>query len=736
MTTETAPSSDTPSLSPRAWFWIGFAGLYVLALVAFAPAMGAWFIWDDNHYVSENPAMTRGLEGLRQIWLDVSEPDTYPAPQYYPMTFTSLWIEYQLWGVNATPYHITNILLHATAAMLLWIILRKLNVPGAWVVAAIFAVHPVQVESVAWITERKNTLSAVFYFLSMLVYLRFCGLDATPEPAAGVLQADDAPSPRDNPFVLPAEPWKVYALSLVLFACALFSKTVTGSLPAVMLLVLWWKHGRLSLKKDVVPLLPFVALAVLMGRITAWYEVEKVGAQGPDFAFDWSQRVLIAGRALWFYAGKLFAPFNLTFIYPKFSIDPKNVALLAFPALAALVPIVLFLLRNRIGRGPVVAVLIFGGTLVPALGFFNVFPMRYSYVADHFQYLAMIGLVLLAVGAMHLLIRSSEARIGIATVVIVVLGALSIRQCRVYADIKTLWDHVLEQNPDSWMAHNNLGSWYYYQATQNSSSAKEQSDNFNKAIEHYQNARRLRKADLGTDHMEAVMSIGVVAERIGNLPYAQKRYEEAIALIPAEGKRFPYYAEPYFHLAVVLAMQGRTDDAIATYNKSLELNPRHVLALNNLGNIRFEQGQLEEAIDLLSRAVEQAPDFAGAHLNLGNVLFRAGKNVEAVEQWKEAQKLAPNDEKPIIQMASFLAGYGRFDEAENAFRRALQLNPRSIPARTNLGIILIQKGKPAEAIEQLDLVLKMDPNNEIAIKQRATATTMPSTLPATAPLVP
>src|SRR5947207_2999765 len=334
--------------------YVGAAALFLMTLVAYAPALRGGFVWDDDAYVTDNLAL-RSFDGLRTIWLGIlPDPQVYAAqvvPQYYPMTLTSFWLEFRIWGASAAGYHVVNVLLHATSALLLWVILRKLAVPGAWMIAAIFAVHPVQVESVAWITERKNVLSGVFYLCSLLIYLRFCEID--PAPTLGPGQTA----------LLPAERWKIYVLSLLLFIFALLSKSVTGSLPAVVLLILWWKRGRISWD-DFMPLIPFFAAALIMGWVTAYMEHNVVGAQGREWDYTFPQRLLIAGRAVWFYAYKLIWPATLIFTYDKWPIHlPEQSWQMLFGAAVIGVIVALFLLREKIGRGPLVAVLFFVGTL-------------------------------------------------------------------------------------------------------------------------------------------------------------------------------------------------------------------------------------------------------------------------------------------------------------------------------------------------------------------------------------
>ncbi len=337
--------------------------LIVATLAAYVPAMQGGFIWDDDDYVTDNAAL-RSLAGLAAIWL---QPGA--VPQYYPLTFTSLWLDYQLWGVAPAGYHVVNVLLHGTNAVLVWLVLRRLALPGAWLAAMVFALHPVHVESVAWITERKNVLSGAFYLGALLAYLRFAGLGA---PAAE------------------AERWRSYALAVALFVCALLSKTVTCTLPAVILLLLWWKRGRVT-RAEASATVPLFVVGACLALVTIWMERTHVGAQGAAWLLSPIDRALIAGRAVWFYAATLAWPHPLTFVYPRWEIDAGAWWQYLFPLAAAAVTALLFFARARIGRGPLVAVLCFGVTLAPALGFVDVYPMRYSFVADHYQYLASVA---------------------------------------------------------------------------------------------------------------------------------------------------------------------------------------------------------------------------------------------------------------------------------------------------------------------------------------------------------
>ncbi len=348
-------------------FFIGAVVIVLMTVICYVPAMRGGFIWDDDENVTRNMVL-RSWSGLAEIWTNPRS-----TQQYYPLTHTSFWIQYQLWDLNPFAYHLANIFLHSLNAIILWFVLRRLSVPGAWFAAAVFAVHPVHVESVAWITERKNVLSGAFYFASMLAYIRFAGLDDLPKV------------PR------------YYWLALGLFVCALLGKTATATLPAALLILLWWKRDRLTLR-DILPLIPLFILGIGMGLLTGHLEKHHVGAVGEEWNIPIINKILIAGRIPWFYAGKLIWPAPLIFNYPRWHINPLDIWQYIYPIGVIVLIVFLWVLRNIIGKAPLAAVLYFGATLVPALGFFNVYFMRYSYVQDHFQYLASVGVIALISG--------------------------------------------------------------------------------------------------------------------------------------------------------------------------------------------------------------------------------------------------------------------------------------------------------------------------------------------------
>jgi len=579
-----ADGGAAPSSGARGW--LSVAALAAAVAVAYQPAWNGGLLWDDAAHLTR--ADLRSWRGLWRIWF---EPGA--TQQYYPLLHGAFWLQQRLWGDAPTGYHLVNLFLHAAAAAMVALALRRLSVPGAFLAAAIFALHPVQVESVAWISEQKNTLSAVLYLGAAVAYLRF--------------QETRAARP--------------YLLALSLFALALCSKTVAATLPAALLLVHWWKRGRLAWRRDVPPLVQFFVLGVAAGSFTAWVERKLVGAEGAAFDLTPIQRGLIAGRAAWFYLGKLVWPADLVFIYPRWNVSQTVWWQVLYPVAALALVALLWMLRRR-WRGPLAGTLFFLGTLFPALGFFDVYPFLFSFVADHFQYLASLGIIALAAaGTARLLERRRlwrrPAGDALCLAGVAVLAVLTWKQSHLYADGETLYRATIRGNPACWMAYNNLaGSLIARGAT-------------DEALGLVQKALELRP-----DYPEAHNNLGLVSTRRGRLDQAIWHYRRALQLDPT-------YPEAHNNLGFALAGRGDLDEAIAHYRRALEGDPGHAGVHYNLAMALIGQGEERRAAAHLRQAVELQPDFLEAHNNLGILLARGGRLDEAIEQFRQALEIAP-----------------------------------------------------------------------------------------------
>ena len=695
------PGQSAPS-APRARLAWTAALILGLSLACYWPALRGGLIWDDDAHVTK-PEL-RSAAGLGQIW---SNPRA--TQQYYPLLHSAFWVEHRLWGDAALGYHLASVLEHSAAALLLVLVLRRLRVPGAGLAGLVFAVHPVCVESVAWISEQKNTLSLVFYLLAALAYLGFDG--ARGRPGAG----------------------RLYFLASALFAMALLTKTVTATLPAALLVVLWWQRGRVDWRRDVRPLVPWFALAAASGAFTAWVERTLIGAQGAAFDLSPAERCLLAGRVVWFYLGKLLWPVHLVFIYPHWDAKSDAAGWAGYLAAAVLVTVALWLLRGRM-RGPLAAWLLFTGSLFPVLGFFNVYPFLFSYVADHFQYLASLGIfAAAAAGAARLAGRAPgpvrAAGPVLAAAIVAALCVLSNLQSRMYADEPTLYRATIERNPACWMAHNNLGLWHegrgdlagavaeYEEAIRLKEDFASVHNNLggilrripgrsDEALAHLQEAIRLQP-----DFPEAHSNLGVWYEDHGDLPKAAAQFEEAL-------RENPRYATAHNDLGSVLAMTpSRLGEAAAQFQEAVRLEPDYAEAHANLGSAWMgAPGRLGDAVAEYEEAVRLRPGSAEAHNSLANALLKAPDRLgEAVAQFEEALRLRPDYGEAHNNLGLALNAQGRPADAAAHFREALRLLPGHPEIHFNLALALLRTpGGEAEAAEHLEAFLRLAPDNERA----------------------
>jgi len=659
-------SPAAPRLARPAWADPGAIGsacaLLAAVLLAYLPALRGGFLWDDDAHVTA-PAL-RSLHGLWRIW---SEPGA--TQQYYPLLHSAFWVEHRLWGDSVLGYHLLNAGLHAGAAWLLLVNLRVLSFPAPRLAAAIFALHPVCVESVAWISEQKNTLSAVLYLLAALAYLRFDG------------------SRRKS----------AYAWASALFVLALLTKTVTATLPAALLVVLWWRRGRLGWKRDVAPLLPWLAAGAAGGLFTAWVERRLIGAEGADFSLGALQRLLLAGRVILFYLRNLLWPSDLMFIYPRWTLAASSPR--GWIALAGVLLLLgaLVLLSRRM-RGPLAGFLIFAGTLFPALGFVNVYPFLFSYVADHFQYLASVGVIApMAWGLWWIAGRLALGRAGRASLLAafpLALGVLTWRQAGIYRDSETLYRATLSRNPSAWLVHFNLAVTLGMGP-----------GHLSEAVSEYEATVRLKP-----DHWRAHNNLGSALLKLpGRSAEAVAEFEEALRYNPG-------YAEAHNNLGVALEdAPGRQAEAERHLREALRLRPDYDAAHGNLGTLlERKPGSLDAAIGEFRAAIRIAPDEAAYHYGLANALSQSPHRLaDAVAEYRAAIRLKPDYAEAHSNLGVALAhSPGQVEDAVAEYRYALRLKPNSEEIHANLADALAKlPGRKAEAIGEYTAALRIDPSD-------------------------
>jgi tetratricopeptide (TPR) repeat protein len=516
----------------------------------------------------------------------------------------------------------------------------------------------------------------------------------------------------------------------VAFVLALLSKTVTATLPAALLVIFWWRRGRLSWKSDVLPLVPFFVAGAGTATITAWFELEVNKSVGPDFQFAFVQRVLIAGRVIWFQLGKLVWPTTLTFIYPRWRIDPGAWWQYLLPLAAVVLAAGLWGIR-RWSRAPLAAFLFFCGTLFPVLGFFNLYTFRYSFVANHYQYLASAGPI--ALGAAMLMAgidrlgrpkAQTIVRCLVVAALAVGLAALTRAESRKFASLEALLQDTIAKDPESWFAYNNLGSLRLAQGR-----VEEARGCFEKALElkpgfavAYNNLGNTwlrdgelekatwnhRKAvDLQPDYAEAHNNLGIDLVKAGQYAEAITSYRRALAIDPR-------YATAHYNLANALVRAGDEAGAERHYREAIALNGGFALAYYSLGMQLVSARRGQEADGLLRTAFRLKPDFAQGYFELGNLHLQLGQADKAVAAYSNATRIDPGYAEAHCNLGVALMRQDRVAEAIAEYTEALRLRPDYAIARNNLGFAFERQGRLQEAAAQYGEALRADPANEKA----------------------
>jgi tetratricopeptide (TPR) repeat protein len=642
--------------------------LFAALVLAYYPALRGGFLWDDDTYITLNRTL-RMAGGLWAIWLDPSA-----TCQYYPLSFTLFWTIHRFFGFNPLAFHLATLLLHGTAAILFWQVLERLRVKGALLAAVIFALHPVNVMSVAWMTELKNTLSCSLALGSAWAYVRYSGLGVYKQEVNGARTR-----------------WRWYGVSLALFLLAMLAKTAVSFLPASLLLVVWWQRDRVT-RQDWLSLLPMLGISVGMGAFTIYIERHAGGASGADFTIGFPERVLISGRSFWFYLGKLVWPARLIFIYPRWNVDAGAWWQWLYPAGTAAVLTGAWMARKHIGKGPFAALMHFYiSTSLLVLGVI-LYMMRYSFVADHWAYFGSLGVIALIGSGLTRAIDGLGRRWGnplklaAGTALTLALGSLTWAQSRSYSNMETLWRTTIAEAPQCWMAHTNLGFELYRQGR------------IEEAVAEYSRALEINAAD-----PEAHNDLGLALQRQGNLERAIAEHREAIWIEP----EFP---EAFNGLGVSLLDEGKTREAEAAFREALRINPADAEAANNLGNVLAREGRIDEAINEYQEAARANPDYAGARNGLGSVLIREGRIEDAIAQYGEALRIDPGYAAAHANLADALVREGRNAEAIAQYGDALRINPALPEARNSLGILLDQVGQTDEAATEYREALSVRPD--------------------------
>jgi len=669
--------------------WSEAASLAILTLIAFAPVFRAGYVWDDVA-MTKNP-MVHTWEGIGKIWLHPGE--NLKEDHYWPITYSTFWLEDKVWGDRAPGYHAVNLLLHLANVLILWRLFGRLNVPGAWLAAAVFAVHPVHVESVTWVIERKDVLSAFFYLLTALCFLNF-------EERGAV---------------------KFFAGAAVCFLAAMLSKSVVVTLPIALLIILWWKRREISGRA--VMLLGALALIAAIVTFSDLVYLHQRTQYNPNLAF--AQKIHVVGRSTWFYFEKLLWPANLMTIYPRWNLNVSQIGFCIFAAglLGALA--VAWKFREEFGRGAIAAAAFFLLTLAPTSGLIGYGFMKHSFVADRFEYLASAGLIVLIVAigtklADKLLLNSKEINRIAAGAVLACLALVTFRQTILYKNNETLFSYNISKNPHAGLAYNNLGVGLADRGL------------LDQAAEMYEKA-----LEFDPDNKDAANNLGVMLDKAGKNEEAKKFYasviektgspdslsnmgsivldegriDEAIQYFQKALEMDPNALDALTGMGAAKLNQGRPEEAAVFFNRAIKFQPNAPKALAGLGSIRLQEGKIAEALDLFDRGLAADPKMQDALVGRGLALAQTGRLEEAIASYQKAIQIMPKYADAHNALAVAQQMLGKLDDSIASYRRALEARPDYVDALAGLGSSLAQKGNIEEATSVLNRAIQLNPNH-------------------------
>jgi len=682
--------AQVQSTGKESWTQLGPVFLLSILSAVFLRAINCGFVnFDDDLYVTDNLHVQQGLtwDGLR--WAFTANV----AANWHPLTWYSHMLDFQSFGLRPWGHHLLNALLHGANTALLYLLLKQMTaaVWRSFFVAALFAIHPLHVESVAWVSERKDVLSGLFFMLTLGAYVRYA--------AATSWQRSEAERLR---FGANKEVW--YGLAMLAFALGLMSKPMLVTTPFVLLLLDYWPLRRMAARKEfgseqkkshgsltigwmklVGEKVPFFILAAASSVVT--YVVQnRASAMWSFSAVPLWTRVENALVSYGRYLGKFVLPIRLTAFYPH---PGEWSATSVLGAILLLLTITLAGLRLR-RRAPYLLVgwCWFLGMLIPVIGLVQV---GWQSLADRYMYLPMIGLLFAAVWGIEALTSKWMARpvplFAIGTAVLLIGSVLAWRQIGFWKNSETLFRHALRVTEHNFVAHHNLGMALLGQGR-----FKEATAQFREAL-----ALRPNSADSYNGLGEALL--------------AQNRLEEAMTLFSRAIDLKPDFAVAHNNLGMIFIRKNMPAQAQAEFQKALDARPGYVKALNNLGLVLQVNGELDEAILQLREAVRLAPGDAEVHKNLAMALGRKGSLDEAIAQLEMAIKINPNDSQTHHNLGLALTRKGRLAEAIAQLETSLKLEPDSADTHALLGMALAQAKRNPEAIEHLKLSLKMKPDN-------------------------
>ena len=629
-----------------------------MIVAVYFPALTGEPLWDDAVWAQE--PLVLSWSGIREIWLEPSAISR--EGHYWPLVYTSFWLEHKLWGLNPLGYHLVNVLLHLANTLLAWRLLFVLGVSGAWAAAAIFAVHPLHVESVAWIVERKDLLSTLFYFCAALAWIRPAG----PRPL----------------------------LAAVLLAAALLSKSMPVTFPAALLIWYWWRERWPSPREAAgLALLFAVALSITLADLAFYASRESL-----SLGYSFVERVQIASHALWFYAGKLVWPSNLAVIYPHWEIGAGNAGAWLYVVAAVAAAALLWFGRARIGRAPAAAVAFFAVTLAPSLGFIDYGYMQFSFAADRFQYLAGLGLIALITRTAIWLARRNttleKAAPVVLAAVLAAFGAAAWNQSGIYRNGIVFFEHVVAHNPLARDAHFNLGAEYIG------------AGRYEDGLE-----ATLIALEQRPEYAGGHLNLGLAYMRLDRLQESKVAVTRAIELDPD-------YRDGRQNLGEVLRRQGEHEAAEAQYREALRIDPEYASAYAGLAQSLFQLGRFAETVETIDRALELGMEaFAAQTLDLvaAQALGKLGRFDEAERRLAQIAAEAPGDVRPAATRVALRIESGETGAAERLLREALESFEGSAEDLYAFGESLATLDAREQALEAYRAALSADPEHVRAL---------------------
>jgi len=649
--------------------------LFSVLFLVYFPALRGLYLWDDGRHVPNRPSFyTR--TGLGLIWTQQGY-----TQQYYPLTFTTVWVEHHLWGGRPLGYHLVTLFFHGCNAILVALLLAELGFPAAWWVAFLFALHPIQVESVAWMTELKNTQSTFFYLLALLMLMR-----------------------QRRPLH--------YVLAFLFYLCALASKTVSCTLPAVALILLWYRKDRVE-KNDILGLVPFFGAGLCLALITSDFEKNILGAVGPAWDFSGYEHLLIAGRAFWFYVGKLFWPYPLNFTYPLWDAHHFKWPNVFFPVTVIVLFAALWVERRRRGKGPLAAVAIFAACLAPALGFVHLYPMRYSFVADHFQYQAGISMIALSVSAIWRLRR--QARAAVLAVLCGIFGLLTWSRAHVFRDPETLYRDILSKNPNCLMAMDNLVVTLIFDG------------NIPEARVIVAKSLRMRPDDMDAQMQMGYLRLNYDHEPLAALPYFQQAYRQILDMAPSHSRQ-GYLMTMHAQLAETYFEAKQYGESEKLFHAALEeipalrrqpffdTTPEFLASSESDYRLRLavmmeDEKKYREASDQLVAALRAMPGQVMVYQHLAEDRVKGGQPEQAADAYRQALALDAGNWEMHKRFADLLVHQGKSTEAAEEYRQALDFNPGSVDIADRLGALLLKLNRKQEALAVYQASVRVHPRH-------------------------